>query len=158
LVLIENSIAILIQNGFSSFTWIATIPPVFVVLVAKVVIDRKFNSVFREYIPSPEEIRTAKIHSQKADAKGNKLERRFGHPALHMEVFTPMLHANMMPLLQEVYHGRLNNTTGFGNAKVNVEGTKMEAQVLPGGIRIAGVQQVGHYHYIVSIPFFIGDY
>jgi hypothetical protein len=57
---------------------------------------------------------------------------------LHAELFTPMLHANMMPLLAQVYRGRLDSAqTKVGE----YGGQQMDARVLPGGIRVAGVEQ-----------------
>jgi len=81
----------------------------------------------------------AEVYSQRADHKGNRLEKRFGHPALHAELFTPMLHKNMMPLLSEVYQGKI------GKEKARLDeygGQQMEAQVVPGGIKIAAIDQV----------------
>ncbi|KAF8816773.1 hypothetical protein BYT27DRAFT_7247941 [Phlegmacium glaucopus] len=60
------------------------------------------------------------------------LEKRFGHPALHAELFTPMLHKNLMPLLSEVYHGKINSD----RAKVDAYGgQQMEAQLVPPALR-----------------------
>lgn len=78
------------------------------------------------------------MHSERADARGNRLEKRFGHPALTAELFTPMLHAKMMPLLREVYKGRIE-----GKEQKPLDeygGQKMEAQVVE-GIRIAAINQ-----------------
>lgn len=81
----------------------------------------------------------AKVHSERADNKANKLEKRFGHPALHAELFTPMLHKNMMPLLSQVYQGKI----GKDHAKLDeYGGQQMEAQIVPGGIKIAAIDQV----------------
>ena len=75
----------------------------------------------------------------RGDAQNRSLEKRFGHPALHTELFTPMLHKNMIPLLSEVYHGKINND----HAKLDeYGGQKMEAQVVPGGLKIAAIDQV----------------
>jgi hypothetical protein len=50
-----------------------------------------------------------------------------------------MLHAKMMPLLSQVYQGKI----GRDEAKLNeYGGQKLEAQVVPGGIKIASVSQV----------------
>lgn len=81
----------------------------------------------------------AKVHSERSDNRGGKLEKRFGHPALHAELFTPMLHAKMMHLLPEVYHGRIKNESATVE---EYGGQKMEASILPGGIKIAAVHQV----------------
>lgn len=132
--------AIGLQFGFKTFRWISTIPPMFVVVAFKIYINRTYHPAFYYFNPTQEEINEAKIHSERADAKNNKLEKRFGHPALHTELFTPMLHKNMMPLLSEVYQGRI----GSDHAKLDeYGGQSMEAQVLPGGIKIAAIDQVG---------------
>ncbi|KAL0072477.1 hypothetical protein AAF712_000240 [Marasmius tenuissimus] len=140
-VLLMQALMILtigLQYGFKSLQWIATIPPIFFVAIFKIYINRAFVSKFRYYVPSEEEIRLAKVHSERADNKGNRLEKRFGHPALHVELFTPMLHAKMVPLLSQVYKGRI----GKQEAKLQeYGGQKMEAQVVEGGIRIAAIEQ-----------------
>ncbi|KAJ6611276.1 hypothetical protein B0H10DRAFT_2224151 [Mycena sp. CBHHK59/15] len=126
-----------LQYGFKSFTWVATLPPILIVAVFKIYVNRVFDSAFRYYIPTEEELRVAKVHSERADARSNKLEKRFGHPALHADLFTPMLHAKMMPLLGEVYRGKI----GRDHAKLGeYGGQKMEAQVVQ-GIKIAAIDQ-----------------
>ena len=73
------------------------------------------------------------------DTQNHNLEKRFGHPAFTAELFTPMLHKNLMPLLSKVYHGKINND----HAKMDeYGGQKMEAQVVPGGLKIASIDQV----------------
>ena len=132
--------AIGLQFGFKTFRWISTIPPIFIMLAFKIYINRTYHPAFYYFNPTQEEITEAKIHSERADAKNNKLGKRFGHPALHTELFTPMLHKSMMPLLSEVYQGRI----GSDHTKLDeYGGQSMEAQVLPGGIKIAAIDQVG---------------
>ena len=127
-----------LQYGWKSFAWVAGIPPFIIVILFKVYITRVFSRPFRYYVPTEAEIRNARVHSQHGDVKGNRLEKRFGHPALHAELFTPMLHANMMPLLGQVYSGRLDTA----QAKLGeYGGQQMDARVIPGGIRIAGIDQ-----------------
>jgi calcium permeable stress-gated cation channel len=131
--------AIGLQYQFRSLQWLATIPPVLFVLGFKVFCSVHFDRPFRYYFPTEEELRVAKVHSERADVKGHRLEKRFGHPALSAELFTPMLHARMMPLLSQVYRGKIDDTS----AKLNeYGGEKRQAQVVPGGILIAGVDQV----------------
>lgn len=142
--------AIGLQYGWRSFAWIATIPPFFIVLLFKIYIDRVFVKRFRYYVPTEQELLEAKVHSARADSKGNRLEKRFGHPALHADLFTPMLHAKLMPLLAEVYKGKLNNKT----TKLDEYGGQaMDAQVLPGGLTIAAINQVRpfSFHYVVQV-------
>lgn len=130
--------AIGLQEGWGSFKWVSTVPPIFFIFGFKIYINRTFLPQFRWYIPNADELHMAKIHSERADRRGGRLEKRFGHPALNAELFTPMLHAKMMPLLPEVYHGRLKSEETTVD---EYGGQKMEASVIPGGIKIAGVQQ-----------------
>ena len=118
--------------------WVTTVPPILFVFAFKIWLDRTFYNKFMYYIPSETELRQAKIHSSRADDSGNRLGKRFGHPALHAELFTPMLHAKMMPLLSDVYKGKI------GSDKTRLDeygGQKMDAQVVEGGLRIAGIEQ-----------------
>lgn len=102
-------------------------------------LTRKYMNAFRYYVPDEREIARSKVHSEGADAGGNRLQKRFGHPALHAELYTPMVHANMVALLPQVYHGRLSEESAglqeYGNQKVNTS-------ILPGGLKIAGIEQV----------------
>ena len=135
----DTSLAIGLRFGVKSFLWITAIPPIFIVLGFKIYCSRVFNPQFNFYIPTEDELRQAHVHSQRADIAGNRLEKRFGHPALHQELFTPMVHANMTALLTEVYKGKI------GNAEAKLKeygGTKVDAHVVAGGIRIAGIEQV----------------
>ena len=110
-----------------------------IIVVFKIYLTRKFNNQFKYYSPSDDELHNAIVHSDKSDARGKKIEKRFGHPALHAELFTPMLHAKMMSLLPEVYKGRIQQDS----AKLDeYGGQKAEAQVVSGGIKIAAVHQV----------------
>lgn len=125
--------------GWRSWYWVAAVPPVFFVILFKLFVLRGLERQFRFWIPTPNEIAMSKTHSERTDSKSGSLEKRFGHPALHSELFTPMLHAKMMPLLSEVYHGRLGHQQ---TAMTEYAGQKMEAQVAPGGVKIAGIEEV----------------
>ncbi|KIP11341.1 hypothetical protein PHLGIDRAFT_99971 [Phlebiopsis gigantea 11061_1 CR5-6] len=127
-----------LRFGIMSFLWISAIPPIFIVLGFKIYCARVFNPQFSFHIPTEDELREAHVHSQRADAAGNRLEQRFGHPALHQELFTPMVHANMTRLLPEVFKGKIGNTEA--NLK-EYGGTKVDTHVIAGGIRIAGIEQ-----------------
>lgn len=131
-------LAIGLQYKFKSFLWITTVPPILFVVIFKIWLDKTFYDKFMYYIPSEAELRQAKIHSSRADDSRNRLEKRFGHPALHAELFTPMLHAKMIPFLGDVYKGKI------GSDKARLDeygGQKMDAQVFEGGLRIAGIEQ-----------------
>ncbi|KAJ3557457.1 hypothetical protein NM688_g1463 [Phlebia brevispora] len=127
-----------LQQSLKPWYWVSTVPPLLIVLGFKIYCARAFNPAFNYYIPSQEELRAAQIYSN--DNARNRLEKRFGHPALHQELFTPMVHANMTHLLAEVFKGKI------GSAQTKLDeygGTKIDAHVVAGGIKIAGIEEVG---------------
>ncbi|OBZ69734.1 hypothetical protein A0H81_10261 [Grifola frondosa] len=127
-----------LQYTFKSLYWLSTIPPLFFVLAFKIYLSRTFQPSFRYYIPTEDELRAAHVHSKRADNVGNRLEKRFGHPALHSELFMPMVHANMTHLLTEVYTGKIKNV----QAKLDdLGGHEIDAHVVAGGIKIAGIEE-----------------
>ncbi|EKM53375.1 uncharacterized protein PHACADRAFT_259710 [Phanerochaete carnosa HHB-10118-sp] len=127
-----------LRFGLRSLFWIASLPPIFLILAFKIYCTRVFNPEFSFYIPTEEELRTAHVHSQRADNASNRLGKRFGHPALHQELFTPMVHANMTALLADVYKGKISNEE---TKLQEYGGTRVDAQVVAGGVRIAGIEQ-----------------
>ena len=131
--------AIGLRLGAGSFLWIIPLPPILFIVAFKIYLNRQFGSDFRYHIPTQEELQQAHVHSQRADNAGNRLSKRFGHPSLHQELFTPMVHENMTALLSEVYKGKIDNA----QTKLKEYGdTQVEARVVAGGIKIAGIAQV----------------
>ncbi|GAA6040001.1 hypothetical protein JCM8097_002661 [Rhodosporidiobolus ruineniae] len=114
------------------FYAIALIPPAVAVIIFKIVLDRQFDDRFRWYIPSEAEM--ADVHIFTADARKNRLQKRFGHDALSEPLFTPMLHKDVQHLLPTIYSGRI----GQGQAKV--EGKTVE-QNTAGGLTFALMEQ-----------------
>ena len=132
--------AIGLQKGWTSYYWISTIPPVLIVLGFKIYCTRVFNPRFNYYQPTPDELSVAQRLASQSESSGNnsRLSKRFGHPALHQELFTPMVHANMTALLPEVYRGKISNTS----TKLDeYGGTKVDASMVA-GIKIAAIEQV----------------
>jgi hypothetical protein len=133
------TITIGLADEWGSYYWVSCLPPLLIVGICKIWWSRTFMPRFRYYLPSDQEIAQATVYSERNDNKANRLERRFGHPALQADLFTPMLHKKMMPLLSEVYHGRLPTDS----AKLEeYGGQKIQAQVAPGGVKIAAVDEV----------------
>ncbi|KAF8891775.1 DUF221-domain-containing protein [Infundibulicybe gibba] len=132
-----------LQYKFKSLQWISTVPPIIILLAFKIYISRKFDDDFRYYIPSETEIKSAIVYSERADARSHKLENRFGHPALHSDLFTPMLHAKMMPLLKEIYKGKITEHVKTRPGKVEYNGTnkEMDSSIIE-GIKITAVDQM----------------
>jgi len=125
-------------HGWKRYLWIAAVPPIFIVIIFKIWLDRQFALSFRFHVPDEHEIATSQIHINHGDKRGGKLEKRFGHPALHADLFTPMVHAKMVHLLPQVYHGRIEiDQAGLKE----YGGEKVSAAVTPGGLRIAGIEQ-----------------
>jgi hypothetical protein len=137
-VIAHRCAAVGLQYGFRSLLWLISIPPILIVIAFKVYVNHAYNRHFKYFTPTDDEIRNAHVHSETADNSGNRLEKRFCHPALQMELFTPMLHSKMMPLLSEIYKGRIN----LEKAALNeYGGQKIDASLVPGGIRIAAIDQ-----------------
>ncbi|KAG8911760.1 hypothetical protein FRC01_005537 [Tulasnella sp. 417] len=136
-----------LQMGWGTFYWISALPPIVGVVVFQYFFLRKFINQFRWWIPNHKEIAASNFHPERADSKGSPLASRFGHPALHSELFIPMLPASMMPLLAQVYGGRLITGT---RATVEDLGEKIETQVGTGGVPTAGIRDVGQTVYRVS--------
>ncbi|KAF9047436.1 hypothetical protein BJ165DRAFT_1102024 [Panaeolus papilionaceus] len=140
-VLLMQALMILtigLQFRFRSLQWLSTVPPIFIIFFFKIYINKTYVPAFTYFTPTEEEIQMARVHSERTDAKSNRLEKRFGHPALHTDLFTPMLHKKMIPLLSEVYQGKIHQD----KTKLDEYGGKqMEAQVVPGGIKIAAIDQ-----------------
>lgn len=128
-----------LQMGWKSWYWVSALPPMVIVILFKLIFLRTFTEQFRYWKPTTEEAAASKLHSERADHKNNRLVARFGHPALHSELFTPMVHAKMMHLLSQVYQGRMNTET---KGLAEYSGQKMETQIAPGGLRIAGITEV----------------
>lgn len=63
--------AIGLQYRFSSFQWVSTVPPILFVLAYKIYINRTFLPKFRYFIPTEEDLRQAKVHSERGDVRGN---------------------------------------------------------------------------------------
>lgn len=59
---------------------ITCVPPVLLVLIFKIVLSRTFDERYTWYMPTDQEVADAIIHH--ADARKNRLHKRFGNPAL----------------------------------------------------------------------------
>lgn len=126
-----------LQYKFKSLYWLSTLPPILAIFFFKIYLNRRFLQAFQYYIPSEEELREAYVHSQRADNAGNKLEKRFGHPALNADLFTPMVHAHMTHLLADVFQGKIGTT----KTKLDDIGGKVNAAVVAGGLKIAAIDE-----------------
>ncbi|KAG8742312.1 hypothetical protein FRC10_001670 [Ceratobasidium sp. 414] len=125
-----------LQRGWTSYVWTSTLPPTIMVLIFKIWMRATFDKQFRHFVPGEDEIARSRVHTQ--DASGGRLASRFGHPSLHTELFTPMVHSNMTHLLEQVYQGRV------AKEQTRMEeygGKNMAVSVLPSGLKFASVAQ-----------------
>lgn len=144
--------AIGLQLGWATYQWTVAIPPMLMIVALKIYVNRVFLRQFRGFNPSDTDIANCKVHSERSDRTGNRLANRFGHPALHAELFTPLLHATMAKLLPEVYKGRLAKE----DAKLTeYGGAKLATQITPEGVRIATIEQVRSitFRSLIRTPF-----
>jgi hypothetical protein len=107
-----------------------------VILIFKYMLTRSFDRQFRYYCPTEQELRDSKQFS--TDVRKNMLGNRFGHPALHADLFTPMVHAGQVPLLSQVYAGKVSNM----RMKMQEMGGQKVDAVVSGGIKFAAIQEV----------------
>jgi hypothetical protein len=133
---IVPSSAIGLKLGWMSFRWVTCLPPMLAIFIFKYALTRTFDRRFRYYLPTEAEIRDAKQHNK--DVRKNMLSNRFGHPALHADLFTPMVHANQVALLSQVYAGKTSST----RTKMQEMGGQKVDAVMSGGIKFAAIQQV----------------
>ncbi|KAJ7106052.1 hypothetical protein C8R43DRAFT_1243881 [Mycena crocata] len=123
-----------LQLSFRSVKMILALPPILMLVIFKIYMNRKFNANFHYYLPNEQELAAAHVHSTRADAVKHKLQNRFGHPSLHEELFTPMVHAEQMQLLRQVYGGKIEEETEEGKVR------NRNVEVLD-GLRIAAIPQ-----------------
>ncbi|KAJ6495774.1 DUF221-domain-containing protein [Mycena vitilis] len=123
-----------LQISFRSAKMVIAVPPILMIIVFKIYMNRKFNKSFYYYLPNEEELRAATVHSMRGDTVKQRLQHRFGHPSLHADLFTPMVHANQMQLLQQVYGGKIDEKSAENKAR------DLDVEVF-GGLRIAAIQQ-----------------
>ncbi len=127
-------LAVLLDNLSTWWRVIACLPPILFVIGFKIYCKRVFEDQYKWYIPKGEEAANNIVH--KGDASHHRLQRRFGHPALHEKLWTPMVHAKVQHLLPQVYRGRIE-----GHGTAIVDGRKMQTEKLEGGLKIALVQE-----------------
>ncbi|KDN47923.1 hypothetical protein RSAG8_03343, partial [Rhizoctonia solani AG-8 WAC10335] len=125
-----------LQRGWTSYVWTSTLPPTILTILFKIWARMTLDKQFRHFVPEEDEIARTRVHKQ--DAKNGRLESRFGHPSLHTELFTPMVHSNMTHLLEQVYQGRM------AKEQTRMEeygGKKVAVSVLPSGLKFASVAE-----------------
>lgn len=83
---------------------VAAAPPVVAVLFYKWWLNHRFGERFRWYVPDAGEVANSQAHH--SDDRKGRLGKRFGHPSLHAELMTPMVHKKVEHLLPQVYSGR----------------------------------------------------
>jgi len=130
--------AIVLQFGWRSSAVVACVLPFIAVALFKVHINRNLARPFKYYVPTESELQDARIRAQASYVEENHNENRVGHPALHEALHTPVLYENMMPLLAQVYSGRLDSEQTTMRERSEQQ---IEVCVLYGGIQIPGIDQ-----------------
>ncbi|GAA96278.1 uncharacterized protein L969DRAFT_43529 [Mixia osmundae IAM 14324] len=90
-----------LQRGWIYCT--TCVPALAFLLIFGIVLNRHFDQRFRWYIPDREEIieSTAGVNVSK-----RQLDKKFGHPSLHIELFYPVIDRRKMGLWDEVTGGQ----------------------------------------------------
>ena len=112
--------------SWDSGNWAGAIPPMIGVIVFKYVLNHKFSKIFDYYLPDSEEAATSKVHNQKSDVKHGRLAKRFGHSALHAELFNVLVHDKHVHLLEEVLPESVRRAHDF-KEDILSDGLKFEA-------------------------------
>ncbi|PWN48478.1 DUF221-domain-containing protein [Violaceomyces palustris] len=133
IVFMQILLALAVALDVAYVQTVASVPPILMVIGFKIYCRNAFDKKFDWYIPTDSEIAKSHVHS--GDARHNRLQRRFGHPALHQRLFTPMVHAKVKHLLPQVYHGRIEQGVA------NIDGRKVETEEVMGGLKIAAIEE-----------------
>lgn len=115
-----------LKMGWGAGRWAAAIPPIIAISAFKYTLNRKFSKQFYYYLPDSEEAATSKVHNQNADVKRGRLAKRFGHAALHADLFTIQVHDKHVHLLEEVLPQSIHKSNNFKEEIVS-DGLKYEA-------------------------------
>ncbi|KAF8967961.1 hypothetical protein BDZ97DRAFT_1916530 [Flammula alnicola] len=133
-----------LQVQFKTLQFLATIPPLPFMLLFKHYINKKFANDFQYYIPRHEELSRSIVHSEDADIAGNKLEQRYAHPALQAELFTPMVHTRMLPVLRRIYKGKISGGEAFltrGISKKSGKETDVKTEEVIEGVALTPINE-----------------
>ncbi|TIA90237.1 hypothetical protein E3P81_02563 [Wallemia ichthyophaga] len=115
-----------LKMGWGYGKWAAAIPPIIAVIVFKYMLNRKFSKQFYYYLPGSVEAATSKVHNQNADVNRGRLAKRFGHAALHADLFTIQVHDKHVHLLEQVLPEFTHKSNNFKEEIVS-DGLKFEA-------------------------------
>ncbi|KAE8229330.1 hypothetical protein CF326_g5702 [Tilletia indica] len=124
------TLAIALDQGYIKS--VATLPPILFVLAFKMYCRKTFDRHFTWYIPTAGELAKEVVHT--GDSRHHRLQRRFGHPALHDKLFTPMVHAKVKHLLPRVYSGRIEEMS-------KIDGETMASTHVTGGLKITAIEE-----------------
>ncbi|KAI9663402.1 MAG: hypothetical protein M1829_006094 [Trizodia sp. TS-e1964] len=93
------------------------VPPIILMLAFKLYCSRKFDDKITFFIlqtAAPKDQESLAIPNKPLPKRNERLGSRFGHPALHRSLITPMVHAKATHVLGNVYRGRLNSYVSGG--------------------------------------------
>ncbi|KAL9602334.1 MAG: hypothetical protein Q9219_001900 [cf. Caloplaca sp. 3 TL-2023] len=90
------------------------IPPAFGMLAVKWYCARTFDGQMTYYTKATLRDPETLAEPGKKVRKNDRIASRFGHPALHKPLMTPMVHAKARHVLSQVYRGRLDTAAAEG--------------------------------------------
>ncbi|KAL8989527.1 MAG: hypothetical protein Q9169_008343 [Polycauliona sp. 2 TL-2023] len=110
-VCLSNIVMGLVIRGASGgwFKVYFMIPPSFLVLGVKYYCSKTYDAQLKYYtkatLKDPENL----VEPGKKVRKTDRIQSRFGHPALYKPLMTPMVHAKARHVLSNIYRGRLDD-------------------------------------------------
>ncbi len=121
-VCLSNVVMGLVIRGASGgwFKVYFMVPPAFLVLGVKYYCSKVFDGQMKYYTKATLKDPESLAEPGKKVRKNDRVQSRFGHPALYKPLMTPMVHAKARHVLSEIYRGRLDNsdtasTTGYSD-------------------------------------------
>ncbi|ORY50184.1 hypothetical protein BCR35DRAFT_24997 [Leucosporidium creatinivorum] len=131
-------VALTIALSRSRWYFFTLAPPTIVILIFKLAITRRFGHDFKYYTPKDEEhTREQPVHA--GDERKKRLARRFEHPAMSAELYTPMLAKDVAHLVPEVYHGNVKTARPTDDKKFS--GTRLASARIGRRLKIAAVDE-----------------
>ena len=127
--ILANIIVALVVKARGTWTMIGVMAPLpFLMLGFKWYCKKTFDDDMHYYVRTGMQDAENLAIGSKPKKVGDRVLAKFGHPALHRSLMTPMVHAKAKEVLGQVYRGRLSSDAGQGVAYSDIALEPMSAQ------------------------------
>ncbi|KAL4949397.1 hypothetical protein BDW69DRAFT_188364 [Aspergillus filifer] len=109
--ILSNVVIALVAKARGTWTMVFCVVPLpFLMLLFKWYCMRTFDHDCTYYNKANLTDQEALAVGKSSKSAGDRLNSKFGHPALYKQLITPMVHAKAADALKQIYRGRLGNT------------------------------------------------